>query len=190
MRAIGFLAMGICLWTASWTKAVAGEERISIDQLPKTVAEAAKKRFPDAKIVSASKESEDKQPFYEVSLTQVIALSASKEAPKTRRIDLLLTPEGAIKEIETEMAEKDLPDLVRRSLKQQYPDASIRNIEEITKVKDGKESLEAFEVLLTATDKSILEVKFSALEKDKGKVLKVEKKSGKDDDDDDDKEDS
>lgn len=190
MRTICLLAIGICLWTAGWTYAVAGEERISIDQLPKTVSEAVKKRFPDAKIVSASKETEDKQIFYEVSLTQVATSSGSKESPKTRRVDLLLTAEGVIKEIEKEIAEKDLPTPVRSTLKEKYPNASIRKIEEITKVKDGKESLEVFEVLLTSADKSILEVKLSALGKDGGKVLKVEKKSDKEEDDDDDKEDS
>ncbi|MBX9656039.1 PepSY-like domain-containing protein [bacterium] len=183
MHTIRLLAVGVCLSTAGMARAGAeAEEAISIDRLPKTVAEAVKRHFPEAKIVSASKESEVKQTLYEVSLTQAVASKTSKEASKTQRIDVLLTTEGEIKEIEKEIAEKDLPIRVETSLKEKYPDASLRKIEAISKMKDEKEVLESFEVLLIAADKSTLEVKFSAQEKEEGKVLKVEKKSDKEDD--------
>src|SRR5207237_2545868 len=100
------------------------EEKVPIDKLPKTVVDAVKKRFPEAEIVSASKEVEDGKTLYELALKQ-----------KDAKMDVTLTAEGEIQEIEKEIASKDLPKAVADGLDAKYPKATIKKAEEIIKVK-------------------------------------------------------
>jgi hypothetical protein len=133
------------------------EEKVSLDQLPKAVAASVKKRFPGAKLTGASKEVEDGKTQYEVSLED-----------KGQKIDVILSPEGQIQNIEKTIVAKDLPRVVADALEAKYPKATVRKIEELIKVTDGKERLESYEVLLTTAAKKKLEVLLGP----DGKVIK------------------
>ncbi len=139
----------------------ADEEKVPLDKVPKAVLEAAKKRFPKADIVGASKEGEDGKTVYEVEL---------KEGGKT--IDVTLTPEGTITLIEKQIDAKDLPKAVAETLDKEYPKAKLKIVEEVTAVKDGKEVVDFYEALLATADKKEIEVQIAA----DGKVKKVEEK--------------
>jgi hypothetical protein len=132
------------------------EQKIPIGELPKAVVDAVKKRFPKAELVGAAKETEGGKTEYEVML---------KAGGK--KIDLMLTPEGAITVIEREIAAADLPKSVRATLEKDYPGATYKRIEELIKVVKGKEKLEAYEVLLETADKKTKEVKVPAPQKKK-----------------------
>ncbi|MBY0455717.1 MAG: PepSY-like domain-containing protein [Gemmataceae bacterium] len=159
----------------------ADEEKVPLDKLPKGVLEAAKKRFPKAEVVGASKEkSDDGKDVYEVEL---------KQDGKT--IDVTLTPDAAIILIEQEITAAQLPKAVADAVEKKYPKATYTIVESVTAVKNGKETLEYYEALLTTADKKEVEVQVlpdgtikntedkSAPKKDDKKPEKGEKKPEK-----------
>ena len=137
----------------------AEEEKVALDKLPKAVKGTVKKEFPKAKLVSASKEIADKKTVYEVTIKD-----------GEQNIQLSLTPEGELVEVEKEIAAKDLPKEVTETLDEKYPKATIEKAEKVTK---GKAL--TYEVLLVTKDKKNLEIKFDP----KGKVLLGEDKDEK-----------
>jgi len=156
----------VCLGVSAVLRAE--EEKVPLDKLPKAVADAVKKRFPDAELVKASKETEDGKMFYEVSVKD-----------KDLKADVTLTAEGQVQEMEKEVAAKDLPAAVTEALEAKYPKAALKKSEEIIKVRDGAEKLESYEVLLVTTEKKTVEVVFSP----DGKIIKTEEKKEKEEKD-------
>lgn len=142
----------------------ADEEKVPVNQLPKAVVDAVKKRFPALEVNSASKElTDDKKTVYEVTL---------KDGKKN--IDVTLTPAGVIVVIEKEIDHKHLPKVVADAVAAKYPDAVYKLCEEIIPVKDGRETLESYEVLLETKDRKKIEVVVSPA----GKISKTEEKKG------------
>ncbi len=139
----------------------ADEEKIALDKLPKAVVEAVKKRFPKAEMVEAAKETEDGKTEYEVTIKD-----------GETKIDVMLTPEGAITLIEKQIAVKDLPKAVAEAIEAKYPKATYKVAEEMTKVTDGKEAIAYYEVLLVTADKKTIEVEVAP----DGKIIKTEDK--------------
>jgi hypothetical protein len=118
----------------------AGEEKVSLDKLPKPIVDVVRKRFPKLEMTGASKEKE--KVFYEVSL---------KKDGKT--IDVTVSPDGTITLIEQQLDFKELPRAVAKAFEEQYPNAKCHIIESVTKVADGKETLEYYEATLVADRK-------------------------------------
>ena len=169
MRHLAVAAVAVFVLAAP---ARADEEKVPLDKVPKAVLETAKKRFPKAEVVGASKETDKDKTVYEVEL---------KEAGKT--IDVTLTPEGVITTIEKEIDAKDLPKPVAEALDKKHPKATYKIVEAVYAVKDGKESLDFYEVLLTTAEKKEIEVQVLAdgtikAEEEKKPEKKEEKKSG------------
>jgi hypothetical protein len=159
MRAI----LGCLIAVLSFTSVLpADEEKVPLDKLPRAVVDAVKKRFPEAELVSAEKETEGGKTVFEVAIKN-----------KGQNIEVTTTPEGAIVEIEKEIAARDLPKTVSGALESKYPRATYKMIEEVIMVKDGKETLEYYEVLLETADKKKLEVSVTP----EGKFTKEEDKS-------------
>ena len=140
----------LCLATLTLAALVgrADEEKVPLDKVPAAIKEAVKKRFPKAEMKDASKEqTEDKKWVYEITLKQ-----------DKKNIDVTVTPEGQITTIEQELAFADLPKVVAATFEAKYPKATYKMLESVTKVKDGKETLEYYEALLVAADKKTYEV--------------------------------
>jgi hypothetical protein len=137
--------LSIAFVLAVIARAQAGEEKLSPEQLPKAVLDAAKAKFPDAKIIGASKEDENGKTEYEVVM--------EKEG---HHIDASFTATGSIIAIEKTITAKELPKPVRQAIKKRYPKSSFKRIEEITK----GDKLTAYEALLTTADKKTVEVVF------------------------------
>jgi uncharacterized membrane protein YkoI len=127
------------------------DEEVPLNKLPKAVTDAVKKRFPKAKLISAEKQKEDGKTLYEVSI----------EVGQTE-IEVTLTPEGKIIEIEKEIAVKDLPKAVKATLGKKYPKSTIESAAEITR---GK--VVTYGVEIVTKDKKTIEVELDP----KGKVL-------------------
>jgi uncharacterized membrane protein YkoI len=138
------------------------EESVPLDKIPKPVMDAVKTRFNNAKATAASTETEKGKRLYEVTIK-----------PKGQNIDVTVTPEGEIVLIEKEISTKGLPAAVSRALKDRYPKAKYRIIEEIIKVDNKVEKLDHYETLLVKPDKQAVEVEVSA----EGKIMNEEKKS-------------
>ncbi len=156
---VAFATVGLFVLVAV---ARADEEKVPLDKVPKAVLDAVKAKFPDAKLVSAEKETEDGKTVYEIAIKN-----------KGQSIEVTLTPDGKIVEIEKQIEAKDMPKAVTEALAAKYPKATYKMIEEVIKVKDGKEKLEYYEVLLVTAEKKKLEVSVTP----DGKVTKEEDKS-------------
>ncbi len=141
------------------------EEKVPLDKVPKAVMESVKKRFPNGEVTGASKETEDGKTTYEINVKD----NGSK-------IDVELTPEGAIAVIEKQIKADGLPKAVTDALEGKYPKANHTKVEEIIKVKDGNEKLECYEILLVTADNKKFEVCVSP----EGKITKEEEKKKKD----------
>lgn len=128
------------------------EEKVSLDSVPKPVMEAVKTRFKDAVITGAAKEKDDDgKPVYEVSLNL-----------KGQTIDVILAPEGEIRLIEKRIIFEDLPDPVAKALRDKYPKATYKIVEEMIAVEKGNEKLAYYEALLVTAEKKEREMKLTA----------------------------
>jgi uncharacterized membrane protein YkoI len=155
----GSVVLGLSLLVAG---AQAGEQKVPLGKVPKAVLAAVKARFPDAKLVRAEKETEKGKTVYEIAINN-----------KNQKIEVTLTPKGKITEIEKQIAAKAMPAGVTKALKAKYPEATYKRIEEVFKVKKGKEKLAYYEVLLVTKEDKKLEVSVTRA----GKILKEEDKS-------------
>jgi hypothetical protein len=150
----------------------ASEEKTELKDVPKSVIDAVKKRFPKGELTEASKEVTDGKTVYEVSV--------KKDGKNT---DVTLTPDGAITMIEKEIADKELPKAVNEGVKKKYPKAKYKLAEEVTVVQDGKEKLSYYEVLVAVGDDKQIEIVVAI----DGTIKKEEDKSADKDDEKDEK---
>jgi len=152
--------------------AAQADEKVAVDKLPPAVVKAIQAKFPGAKIEEAEKEVENGKTVYEVQFDH-----------KGSDYTVSLKEDGTIEEIEREIAEKDLPAAVSATLKAEFPNAKLKEIEEVTK---GHGEAMTYEVQVAQTGKKTLEVVLDA----KGKILeKKEAEEEKDDEKDDKKKD-
>lgn len=147
MRTTTRLAVGVVLAAVCAACLRADEQAVPLDKVPKAVLDAVKKRFPKAELVEAAKETEGDKVEYEVSLKD-----------GGTKCDVMLTPEGVITLIEKQITAEDLPKAVTKAVEAKYPKAAFKVVEEMTVVKDGKESVGYYEVLLVTADKKTVEV--------------------------------
>lgn len=148
MRMILGLAMIV---VASAQARADDEENVALDKLPKAVMDAVAKRFPKIKMTGASKEKEDGKVLYEVTLKK-----------DDKKIDVTVTEAGAITLIEQQLVFADLPKEVAKTFEDKYPKAKFKIIESVSKVADGKETLEYYEAKLVAADGKTWEVEVLA----------------------------
>ena len=143
----------------------ADEEKVPLDKVPKAVIDAVKKRFPNAEMTGAEKETEDGKTNYEIAIKD-----------NGTKIDVEVTADGVITEIEKTMNVSDLTKAVTETLNGKYPGSTLKKAEQIFKVAEGKETLEHYEVVLVTPDKKKFEVCVSP----EGKIVKEEEKKSKD----------
>lgn len=158
------IALGLGLLTVGGVRA--DEEKVPLDKLPKAVKEAVEKRFPKVEMTEASKEKDGDKVVYEVSLKK-----------DGKAIDVTVTEAGAVTLIEQEIEFKDLPKAVAKTFGDKYPKAKYEIVESVTKVADGKETLDYYEATLVDESKKKWEVEVLPDGKLKGATeVKDEKK--------------
>ena len=161
------------------------ESKVKPEDLPKKVMAAAKKMFPDAKMVGAVKETDDDKK------DEVLYVVEYKIDGKA--IELAIDADGDIEAIEKEIDADDLPKAVTRAFAKQYPNGKISKVEEVTDsddtvvyeldiVNNGKKS----EVIMAPNGK-VLDTQDpgdddTQKDKDKKKDKDAKKKQKKDDD--------
>lgn len=149
MKPLSSAVMGVVLLGVA-SSIQADEHKIPLSDVPKTVINAVKLKFPRAELEQAVKEVEDKETSYEIRL-----LNAGKH------VTVSLDEKGEIEEIETEIAMSDLPKPVAAAIAGKYPKATFKKAEEVVEIEDGKEE-KGYEVdVVTAAGKSV-EVKVDA----------------------------
>jgi hypothetical protein len=129
----------------------ADEEKVSFDKLPAAIVEAVKERFPRAQMIKAVKENEDGKTEYEVTIRD-----------GGIKMDVILTLSGTITAIEKSIAAASLPKAIQSAVERKYPKATCKRAEEVITVKNGKEDLDFYEVLLETAKEKRIEVHIGA----------------------------
>src|SRR4029077_21120441 len=107
----GLVAVGALSVFTLASSARAQEVEIRLDQVPKAIKDATDGKFPGAKWRGASKETEDGQTVYEMSITH-----------KEHKMDVTFKPDGTLVLVETEVSQAELPAAVLQAVKGKYPD--------------------------------------------------------------------
>src|SRR5947209_14544913 len=118
------------------------DEKVDFDKCPQKVKDAVMARFPGAKITASSKTIENGAVVYDIEMTH---------GGKKHEMDL--KEDGTLVDIEHEIAAKDLPAAVSSAVKAKYPNSTIKEAMEVHVVKDKKETLDHYEVLIDTADK-------------------------------------
>jgi hypothetical protein len=113
---------GILAILATATSALAEEQEISCDAVPKPVRAAFEKAFPKATIKECAKEVEKGKTAYEISSTE----------GGTRR-DVLFYADGRLIVIEEAVPVESTPDPVQQAVRKMYPGGEIALAEKITR---------------------------------------------------------
>ena len=133
------------LFTASAARA--GDEPKDLDKIPKAVMDALKAKFPKAKIDKWSKETENGKVVFDIEF--------KVEGHKT---EADIGEDGTVLNFEKEFNAKDLPKAVTDAVEKKYPKAKMKEVMEITEIKDKKEVHGGFEIVLETVDKKNVEV--------------------------------
>ena len=158
-------AAGLTLAALTWfhgATAAADEQKIMVDDLPKPVTAAARKAFPEAKLVGAVREKEDDDVLYVVELTL-----------DGKAVELAVDPDGTIEAVEREIDVDDLPKAVTRAAAKRFPNGKIAKVEEVSDSDDDV----VYELDITDNGKKV-EVVMSP----NGKILDIDEEGDDKDD--------
>jgi len=129
---------------------LAQDEKVDFDKCPQKVKDAVMARFPGAKITASSKTIENGAVVYDIEMTH---------GGKKHEMDL--KEDGSLVDIEHEIMAKDLPAAVTSAVKEKYPNSTIKEAMEVHVVKEKKETLDHYEVLIDTADKKEVELTIS-----------------------------
>lgn len=127
--------------------AQAQDKKPDLSQIPKAVMDTLKAKFPKAEIHKWTKEKEGNDVIYDIEFKQ-----------SGQKFEADIKEDGTIHNWEKEIASKDLPDAVRKVVEQKFPKAKLREIMQVTEVKDKKDVLEGYEIVLETADKKAIEI--------------------------------
>jgi len=134
----------------------ASDDPKDLDKIPKPVMESLKAKFPEAKIQKWTKESENGKTVYDIEFKQ-----------KGRKAEADIFEDGTIQNFEREFDAKKLPKPVVEAVEKKYPKATMKEVMEITEIKEGKDVHGGFEIVLETDAKKSVELTVSK----EGKVL-------------------
>jgi uncharacterized membrane protein YkoI len=134
-------------------------EKIPFDKAPKAIRDAINNRFPDAEVSSIEKEKEGGKVVFDVELKH-----------KGRKYEMDIEEDGTIIEIEKEVALKDVPKALIKNVKAKFPEATIKEVMEVNKVKGKEEKPDHYEVTIETSDNKTKEVNVSLT----GKIITKE----------------
>ena len=146
IRLIACAAIAALIAPSVWAE----DEKVEADKLPQKVKDTLKTRWATAKITVATKTMENGAVVYDIEMTQ---------DGKKREADI--KEDGSIVNFENEIAIKDLPKAVADAVKAKHPDAKIKEAMETLVIKDGKDTVDEYEVLLVTGDNKEVELTVS-----------------------------
>src|SRR5262245_62003135 len=127
-----------------------------LDKIPKAVMDGLKAKFPKPEITKWTKETENGKVVYDIEFKQ-----------DGRKAEADIAEDGTIQNFEKEFDAKDLPRAVTAAVEKKYPKSKMKEVMEITEIKDRKEVHGGFEIVLETADKKSVEVTVSR----DGKIL-------------------
>jgi hypothetical protein len=129
--------------------AVAQDKATKVEpgRIPKAVMDTLKSKFPKAIVEKATKETVDNQVIYDLE---------GKQDGKKCEADI--REDGTLLNYEKEFPAKDLPSAVKKTVEQKYPKSTLKEVLECTELKDRKEVMVGYEIVLDTADKKEVEV--------------------------------
>ena len=125
----------------------AAKEPADLSKIPQKVMDSLKAKFPQAEIAKWTQEKEGDIVVYDIEFKQ-----------QGHKFEADIKADGAIHNWEKAIAAKDQPESVKKAVEAKYPKSISKEIMEITAIKDGKDELEGYEVVLETADKKEVEV--------------------------------
>ena len=138
------LAGLIMMWGGAQVQEI---DKPNTNQIPKKVMDGLKAKFPKSEIDKWTKEKEGEIFIYDFEFKQ-----------EGQKFEADIKEDGTIHNWEKAITIKDLPEAVRLAVNKKYPKASLQEIMQITVVKDDKDELEGYEIVLRTNDKKDVEV--------------------------------
>ena len=123
------------------------EHDIQVEKIPVVIMDALKAKFTKAKIHKWTMEKEGEILIYDIEFEQF-----------GLKFEVDIKEDGTIHNWEKEIKAKTFPEAVIKSVVGKYPKATLREIMEINAVKDGKDTLEGYEIVLRTADNKEVEV--------------------------------
>lgn len=124
MRTISTALIAATLSLSGLVGAAEKERNISLSDLPPDVKAAADQAVPGAKWKSAEQETDKGSVHYEIK---------GKGADNDREVEVEVTPDGKLLQTEIEVPLKEVPDLVRMTLKERWPDLKPKEVKAVTR---------------------------------------------------------
>jgi predicted flavoprotein YhiN len=116
-------------------------------RIPKKVMDGLVSKFSRPKIAKWTREHEGDIVVYDIEFT----LGGQK-------FEADIKEDGTIHNWEKAIPARNLPAAVRMAVEKKYPNSRLKEIMEITVVKNGKDELEGYEIVLRTGGKSIVEL--------------------------------
>jgi hypothetical protein len=145
--ALAVVLAGILAMPAALVRA---EDAPDLDKVPGKVMDALMAKFPKAEIHKWTKEKEGDIVVYDFEFMQ-----------GGEKLEADVAEDGTIHNWEKEISAKELPTAVKAAVEKAYPKATLREVMAITAVKEGKDALEGYEVVLQTGDERPVEVTFA-----------------------------
>lgn len=148
LLSFGLFTIVLATWPTAAPAARAEEKKKpDLGEIPKQVMETLKTKFPKAEIRKWTKEMEGNDVVYDIEFQQ-----------EGRNFEADIKENGTIHNWEKAIDAKALPPAVTKVVEKKYPKATFKEVMEITEIKDGKDSLEGYEIVLDSADKQEVEV--------------------------------
>jgi len=121
--------------------------KLHLDKVPKKVMNALKSKFPGAEIYKWTREKEGDIVVYDFEFKQ-----------GNQDFEADIKEDGTIHNWEKAIGAGDLPEAVKTAVRKKYPHSILKEIMVITAIKDGKDVLEGYEIVLETVNKKEVEV--------------------------------
>ncbi len=117
------------------------------DKIPSKVMDALKARFPNPEIRTWTREKEGDVVLYDIEFNQ-----------GGRKLEADIREDGTILNWEKEIPARDLPTAVMKTVNARYRNSSIKEVMETMVIKDGRDALEGYEIVLETAGKKSVEI--------------------------------
>jgi hypothetical protein len=127
-----------------------GQEKKETSQpvvLPKKVLEVLNSKFPKVEIKKQTKEDENGKVVYDIEFMQ-----------EGVKFEADILEDGKIYNWEQEISIRELPPAVKKTVEEKYPKATLKESMVITEVREGKDYLEGYEIVLITVEKKEVEI--------------------------------
>ena len=122
-------------------------DELTSDNIPDAVMEALKAKFPDAEIQKWEKEDEDDFVIYDIEFKQ-----------GDIKFEADIKQDGTIHNWEKEIESANLPEVIKKVIEDEYPDAELVKVMETSTVHDGNDVVEEYELVLRLADQQKIEI--------------------------------